>query len=310
MGFVQRLSRQPVVVEVIPPRAGAPAKQVEQALGVVDELLDHCRVDAVNVPEILGSAFQGMDPVEFGLLVRQRHDLAVVVNKVVVHEPAEAFRTWFDRVLGSELASAVLVGGERSGIYYPGPTVIEADRAARVQAEAAGRPDFPIGNITIPSRPREAASMQAKIKAGCDYFTSQIIYESPSANAHLQAYDDVCALAGIPARPVLYAFSPAANAQDVRFLRYLGVHIPPDVERTILGAGSDGARVGARIIQDAWTGLLSAASGRRVTVPLGLIVETVSRHNVDATAQLVQSLRQALEQSPAAAPAAPVKVRP
>jgi 5,10-methylenetetrahydrofolate reductase len=234
VSFTQRLGQRPVLVEVIPPARGAPASRVEQALAHVGELLHDAPVDAVNIPEIIGSGFQSMDALDFGLLVHHRFGVDIVVNKVVVHEPAANLSLWLDRLLASDAASAILVGGERSGIYYPGPSVLEANRLARERAEAAGRPDFALGNVTLPTRTGEAGRMLAKAERGADYFTSQIVYEFPTANAHLQAYDDVCALAGVAPKPVLYAFSPAANAQDILFLRYLGVHVPPEVEQALL----------------------------------------------------------------------------
>lgn len=300
--FASRLSRQPVVVEVVPPSVRAAPAQIEQALKHVEGLLEGCDVDAVNVPEVLGSSFQSMDPLEFGLLVHERLGVEVIVNKVVVHEPK--FAQWIDRVLAAPIASAVLVGGERSGIYYPGPSVLEANRLARQRAEAAGRPDFPIGNITLPARPREALRMLEKQKAGCTYFTSQIIYEIGSANAHLQAYDDVCGLSDLAPRPVFYAFSPAATQQDILFLRYLGVHVPPAVEDKIRASPGQEAAASLAVIEEIWSDLLEASRTRKLSVPLGIIVETVSRHNAEATRILAQRLRGALAQAPSARPAA------
>lgn len=289
LSFAARLAAHPVLVEVVPPSIRAKPAQIEDSLKLVGSILEECAVDAVNVPEILGSAFQSMDPLDFGRLVRERFSVDVVVNKVVVHDAR--FEAWVDRVLESEICSAVLVGGERSGIYYPGPSVLKANRLAKERAEKRGRRDFPIGNITIPARPREAARMVSKAQAGCDYFTSQIVYESPTANAHLQAFDDVCALSTLSPKPLLYAFSPAETQQDILFLRYLGVNVPAEVEEKILAAAPAGAEASIRIIEEIWANLLSMWRERHVTVPLGVIVETVSKHNATATTGLVRALQ-------------------
>lgn len=293
MGFLPRLYERPVVVEVIPPAQGAAPAKVEQALELVDAVLASCRADAVNIPEIIGSGFQGMDPLEFGLLLRERTDIDVIVNKVVVHAPEAEFTDWLRRALDSGIASAILVGGERGGIYYPGPSVSKANRLARDLADASGRKDFAIGNVTLPSRHHEAARMVDKAATGCDFFTSQILYEFPSANAHLQAYDDLCALVGAPPRPVLYAFSPATTPQDILFLRYLGVHVPPDVEREILDPANVEASL--RIIVDVWKQIVQAARARAVRVPLGVVVETVSRRHAEAVGPLAERLRSELQ---------------
>lgn len=309
MNFLSRLRNHPVVLEAIPPRTGATAAQIDRALETLEAVLRDCQADAINVPEILGSGFQSMDPLEYGLHVRKRFGTDVIVNKVVVHEPRSAFEAWMDRLLASEIVSTVLVGGERGGIYYPGPSVLEANRLARARAESAGRSDFAVGNVTLPSRPSEAARMMAKVAAGCNFFTSQIVYESPTANAHLQAYEDVCALGNLPPRPVLYAFSPVEGRQDVTFLRYLGVHVPPDVERALLAATSNDPNPSLRIIQEIWTSLLRAARDREIAVPLGVIVEMVSRHNAASTAALVRTLRASLDGATVAPPSA-VGLRP
>jgi len=290
MTFAKRLGAHPVLVEVIPPALGATAGRIEQSLTLVGDLLSVAPADAVNVPEIIGSGFQSMDPLEFGLLVRERFKIDVVVNKVVVHEPLPSLRAWARRAVEAPIASVILVGGERSGIYYPGPSVLEANGLVREAAEAAGRAEFRIGNVTLPSRPGEASRMAAKAAAGADYFTSQIVYDFPSVNAHLQAYDDVCSLGSVQARPVLYAFSPAESRQDVLFLRYLGVNVPAEVEAAILDPRSQ-EKASLRIIEGIWSQLLSAAREREVRVPLGAIVETVSKHNAGAVGPLVRRLR-------------------
>ncbi len=292
--FSRRLRQNPVLVEVIPPRVGASPAQIDQALELVGHLLDQTRPDAVNVPEIIGSAFQSMDALDFGTRIHDRFLVDVVVNKVVVHQPRDAFQAWADRVVASDLASVILVGGERSGIYYPGPSVREANQIMRERAIDGGRTDLPVGNVSIPSRPNEAVRMLEKARHGCDYFTSQIVYDFPSANAHLQAFDDVCQLGGLSPPPVLYAFSPVETQQDILFLRYLGVNIPPDVERDLLAPNGKPAGASLRIIESLWTRLLEAAKARDVRVPLGVIAETVFRHNVGAVADLVNILRSGL----------------
>lgn len=288
MSLIERLRDRPVVAEVIPPRIGASQSQIEGALQVVQTLVDTCRVDAVNVPEIIGSGFQSMDPLDFGLLVQDRFGVEVIVNKVVVHEPEVQFRAWIERALREEAAGVILVGGERGGIYYPGPRVIQANRIAKEIAETEGRA-LPVGNVTLPTRANEAARMLEKTENGCDFFTSQIVYEFPSINTHLQAYEDVCALARQRPSPILYAFSPVDGKQDILFLRYLGVNVPPDVEASIL-AGK-GTQASLDIITDVWNRLTAAAQERGVRVPIGLVLETVSRHNADAVATLVRRLR-------------------
>lgn len=303
MTFARRLDASPVLVEVIPPAQGATAARIDQSLNLVGELLADAPADAVNVPEIIGSGFQSMDPLEFGLLIHERFHVDVVVNKVVVHEPLASLKAWARRVMESPVASVILVGGERSGIYYPGPGVLESNRLLRDAAQTAGRADFRIGNITLPSRPGEASRMTAKADAGADYFTSQIVYDFPSVNSHLQAYDDVCTMGSLTPKPVLYAFSPAEGRQDILFLRYLGVNVPPEVEASIVDPQPHG-KASLRIIEDIWTQLLEAARERDVRVPLGAIVETVSKHNAASVGPLVRKLRRDLANVADAAPRA------
>lgn len=277
----------------MPPRAGAGPKQIEAALKQIEGWIGKFPFDAINVPEILGSGFQGMDALDFGLLVRERFDVPVVANKVTVHSPPDKLRAWFQRAIREGLSSVILVGGERSHIYYPGPGVLQSNRLLREVAEKEGHPDFPLGNITIPSRPREAGRMLEKSRQGADYFTTQIIYESSKANAHLQAYDDVCSLSREPPRPVLYAFSPVGSAQDVQFLRYLGVHIPPEVEQALVARPDGAAAASLEVIEHVWERLLDMAAERAVRVPLGLIIEPVSLHNDTIVADMVARLTRA-----------------
>lgn len=296
MSFSDRLNAGPTVLEVIPPRVGAPERVIQRHVDDVGSMLSQgVEIDALNVPEILGSGFQSMDPLEYGTLLHERYGVDLVINRIVAHQPLPRFEDWFRKVLDAPIQSVILVGGERSGIYYPGPSVRQANRQAKMLAQEVGRSSFPVGNITLPSRPREAARMLEKIRSGADYFCTQIVYDAPSTNAHLQAYDDVCRLAEVAPRPVLYAVSPVHGEQDVLFLRYLGVNIPPDIERKLLQSHDD-AGPSIEVIQSIWNTLLGHAAERDVAVPLGLVMETVSKHNSDTVPSLLNQLQARLRQ--------------
>jgi 5,10-methylenetetrahydrofolate reductase len=148
--------------------------------------------------------------------------MEVVLNHVVVRDADP--KTWFHETYRNwGLENIILVGGEASGISYPGPSVTEA--AALVRSE--GLP-VALGGITIPSRKNESDRIRAKAKAGIDFFTSQILFDSNDVVWLVQR------LNGVEAR-IFLSFAPVTHRRDLQFLRWLGADIPQDLDRFLLG---------------------------------------------------------------------------
>ncbi len=277
--------------EMVPPAAGKP----EAFHAVIAEVkkVRHL-VDAVNLPEIRdedrGAArtqkfVPRVDPRVLGAQILRDLATDVVVNRVVVHEPDQ--ETWFRETHEKfGIGYAILVGGESSKVRYPGPSVLEA----AVQATSTGLP-LCLGGITIPSRLNEADRIRRKNAAGLVFFTTQVLFDSNDIVWLIQR------LNGLEARLFL-SFAPVSHPRDLEFLRWLGVDLPPDLDRFLLGSetGPDASAAAAetclersldlaqRILMDVFDNLPPDPP------PLGLNVEHINRRNFGAAVRMLERL--------------------
>jgi hypothetical protein len=92
---------------------------------------------------------------------------------------------------------------------------------------------------------------------------------------------------------VVLTFSPCGREKTLSFLRWLGVNITPETERTILGAANPLAK-SIEICRDNLRRILDQPYAAHL--PLGINVESVSinRDEIDASVDLFHALREAL----------------
>jgi hypothetical protein len=294
--FRTALSATPLVLEIVPPSRRASEKSLA---ALVDRVREAVRtvgnLDGLNLPQVLDENHQGqpflrnVEPRDFA--ERLGDDLGVdpIVNNVVSHAPSpESFRRWAKESLGKfGLRSFVLVGGTNSRIRYPGPSVLEANRILR--AAAKGHPDVALGNITIPDRENEVDRLLEKTQAGCDFFTTQVLFEAEPMATVLRAYGKRCAALGVPPATVLLSFAPVSDYQDLEFLAWLGASVTPRTEEALVGNG-EGApgRSSIDVARTLWSHLRAAAAQSRPAVPLGVNIEEVSLHNFDLAVQMAR----------------------
>src|SRR5947207_4833271 len=280
--FRKSLSATPLVLEIVPPSRRASEKAIS---ALVDRVRDAVRtlgnLDGLNLPQVLEENHQGqpflrnLDPRDFA--ERLGDDLGVdpIVNKVVAHAPSrDTFRRWVKESLEDGLRSFVLVGGTSSRVRYPGPTVLEANQILR--ASAKGHPDVALGNITIPDRENEVDRLVEKTQAGCDFFTTQVLFEAEPMATVLRAYGKRCAAQGLKPATVLLSFAPVSDFQDLEFLAWLGASVTPRTEEAL--AASDERSLGRSSLELArtlWSHLSAAALQSRPAVPPGVTIEEV-----------------------------------
>ena len=182
----------------------------------------------------------------------------------------------------------VLVGGSSRYIPYPGPQVIEADRACSpLLREQGGH----LGNIAIPQRQGEAHRMLAKTRAGASFFTTQILFDSESLRRTLGEYDALCQKAGIPPAAVLLSLAPLTDETDAEFVRWLGADIPDAAERWILNGEESSA--GDRAIEHArrvWTDTRTAADAEGLSLALGVNIEQLTQRHLDVALRMLTEL--------------------
>jgi len=294
--FRTSLASTPLVLEIVPPSRRASEKAISALVDRVrDAVASLGNLDGLNLPQVLDENHQGqpflrnMDPRDF--VQRLGSDLGVdpIVNNVVAHVPsANAFHRWARESLDKfGLRSFVLVGGTSSRVRYPGPTVLEANRLLRSAAE--GHNDVALGNITIPDRENEVDRLIEKTRAGCDFFTTQVLFEAEPMATVVRAYGKRCAAQGMKPATVLLSFAPVSDYQDLEFLAWLGASVTPRTEEALSGSEEKAlGRSSIELARTLWSHLLAAALQSRPAVPLGVNIEEVSLHNFDLAVQMAR----------------------
>jgi 5,10-methylenetetrahydrofolate reductase len=274
--------------EVVPPGTDQP-EAINESLTELKRVKPF--VDGINLPEIhdeergaerTSKFVPRVEPRVFGSRIQRELGAEVVLNRVVVHDPKPEI--WFrETCFERGLRHIVLVGGERTQISYPGPTVMEA--AALVRRE--GLP-ITLGGITIPSRKNESDRIRTKTRAGIDFFTSQILFDSNDVVWLIQR------LNGLQAR-VFLSFAPVSHRRDLQFLRWLGADIPLDLDRFLLGS-EEGATAPAqtcleRSLDLAQRILMDVFDNLPPDPPLlGLNIEHINRRNFSPAIKMLDRL--------------------
>ena len=294
--FRASLASTPLVLEIVPPSRRATEKAVSTLVDRVRDAVGSLgHLDGLNLPQVLDENHQGqpflrnMDPRDF--VQRLGTDLGVdpIVNNVVAHMPsAAAFRRWVEESLDlSGLRSFVLVGGTNSRIRYPGPTVLEANQVLRSVADV--HQEVALGNITIPDRENEVERLIEKTRAGCDFFTTQVLFAAEPMATVLRAYGKRCAAQGLKPATVLLSFAPVSDFQDLEFLAWLGASVTQRTEETLAASEEKSlGRSSLELARTLWSHLLAAALQSRPAVPLGVNIEEVSLHNFDLAVQMAR----------------------
>jgi 5,10-methylenetetrahydrofolate reductase len=280
MGFHETLLHPAIpmtLFEVVPPAAAKP-EALESSLHELQPLRG--RVDAINIPEIhdedrpgerTSKFIERVEPRLLGSRIQRELGIDVVINRVTVHD-AEPER-WFRETLGAwDIPNWVLVGGESKEIRYPGPNPGDAARLVK----SLGLPAT-LGGITIPSRVNEPERIRKKHAQGVDFFTSQVMFDSNDLVWLIQR------LNGVEAR-IFLSFAPVSNRRDLQFLRWLGVDIPRDLDRFLLGSEQGevapaetclerSINMAQRILMDVFDNLPPDPP------PIGLNIEHITRKN-------------------------------
>jgi len=287
MAFIDRLREVPLVLEVVPPHRRASAKVLD---GFAERVRNAARtipgLDALNLPEVLDENhvgrpfYRNLDPRRCVAMIN--HDLPVdtIVNKVVVHlGDAAAVEDWIRGSLDQGFRNFVLVGGTSSRNTYPGPSVAEANALFRQVTD--GQAGVSCGNITIPERPGEVERLLSKTRAGCDFFTSQVLFEPEPLTAVLLEYGEGCAAEGLRPATVLLSFAPVADYGDIEFLLWLGASVSEETEEALLQDEVHPGQASLEVAGALWSGMRDAMAASPHPVPLGVNVEEISFHNFD-----------------------------
>jgi hypothetical protein len=154
------------------------------------------------------------------------------------------FDEWIETAHTSHGHSAInVVGRVSSAGEFQGPTIAEAmDKVNQTAALKFGcvcigeRHTLESAQARGKSYPTEHLNMIRKQKAGCHWFVSQAIYDIGPTIQLLKDYASLCRQEGVTPRKVILTFAPVSRTKTLNFIKWLGVNVPDDIEKSILEA--------------------------------------------------------------------------
>jgi hypothetical protein len=224
------------------------------------------------------------DPSHFAQVLKEVSGKESVVYKCVAEADPGGFDNWLETAIETYGVNAYnLVGGASSANQYSGPTI--PDVAAKLNA----RPQCAHGGVTIAERHikkgNEHETLVKKSELGMKWFISQAIYDPEPMIKLLKEYGALCKQRKIAPKRVVLTFAPCGREKTMRFIKWLGVTVPEDVEKEILEAEN---KVGKSV--DLLCGMCKRIleETKGCGVPLGVSVESVSifKNEIDAAHEL------------------------
>jgi hypothetical protein len=295
---------QPVLLYgTTPPRLGTGPEEIESAAAKLAARLAGLPLDGLVVYDIQDETgrtaaarpfpfIATVDPREYAALLEKRIGRPAIAYKALGEADEAQWSAWlFDAAHRHGLKFISVVGRPTSGVRYP----LGLSRAIRLAAAHAG--GFTVGAVAIAERHTEARSEAARLLAkgleGCSYFISQTVYHAPPTEKLLADYLRDCRGAGVEPRRVVLTFAPCGREKTMAFLHWLGVNVPGETARAILGAARPLAK-SIEVCRDNLRRILDHPYAAEV--PLGVNVESVSinRDEIDASIDLFHALREVL----------------
>ena len=295
------LGSSAVVLEIVPPPLRLGEKGVTDRIARIAKINAESPFAAVNIPEIRDetskneqgarkSKFeQRVDPREMARRLQDETGITAIINRVVVHLEENQQSDWFRETHEDfGVRNFILVGGERAGVAYPGPTVSQANRL--IGESLAGK-NFTVGNIAIPSRRRQEGDepdrMAAKASAGAQFFSTQIVYHLEEITSLLE---DLQTRPDAVDKPLLLSLCPVRNPRNFGFLRWLGVNVSEELETQLAGNPDQTLANSISHLVKMWSNLRAFVADHNIRTPIGLNIAPVGPIPVDATIELMQRL--------------------
>ena len=287
-----------------PPRAGSTAEVVQEA---ADKLVGRLRglpVDGLVVYDIQDESgrtsvprpfpFTGtVEPRAYSRLLTDRSGLAAINYKSLGALDHPGWNAWLDETAQEYgLHFLSIVGRPTSGVQY---SLSLPQAIAEAKQHAA---NYCLGGVLIAERDTptqsEAERLLTKGAEGCSYFISQTVYHAEPTVRVLKNYLRGCEESGATPRRIVFTFAPCGRAKTMAFIKWLGVNVTAECERSILSA-PDPLRKSIQICRDNLREILDQDYASRI--PLGINVESVSinRDEIDATVELFDVLSAVLK---------------
>ena len=291
---IKRPRRPVVAYEILPPREKDGT--LNSYAANISSLLSQTHIDAINIPEVRDEVARGERPVknqlraeprEFGRLLQDIVGVEAIVNRVIVHQKLNDELKWLEETNKKyEIENLITVGGESRSINYPGPSVNEALAAIKKNENI----NLLCGGISIPSREKESLKLIEKSENGSEFFTTQVLYDSSKIIKMISHYQKRCDEKKTFPRRLLLSFAPVSSEKNIKFLKWLGVEIPTETEKSLIEDLSIMTDKSMEITVNVLKEILNHLNENDIIVPIGLNVEHIMSYNFQASIEMLQEL--------------------
>lgn len=287
-----------IIFEILPPPATWEDERVDKWSSDVCEMLKRENFSLVTLPEIVYETHEGsersiayipkFDNLHFAsILTEQISSLEIIPNKISVRLTRNQFESWVEHIYNKGIRHLVLVGGEHSAQSYPGYNVIDATRYVKGKF-----PDMKVGGITIFTRKGEARRIVEKMKAGMDFFFSQIILEASNMKVVMLKLNKLCKEENLPFPEVYLSLALATKIKDIEFMRWLGVEFPTAIH-SYLTESEDNIEERSEEVVDMLLDEIFSFKERE-NIKIGFIIEHVMYNNLYLSEKLFNDVRKRL----------------
>jgi hypothetical protein len=291
-----------VLFGITPPKRSATPDAVAQIAAVTLQRLASLDLDGLILYDIDDESDRAVDERPFPYLptmdpgaFRAGHLAAyrgpVIVYRCVGKYGEQELAEWLSSA-DTDQTLSVFVGASSSAKRVR--TTLSRAQALR----SLLRPELVLGAVVITERHAargdEHLRMLAKQDSGCAFFVSQVVYDVDATKSVLSDYAYACRDRGVEPRPVVLTLSVCGSTRTLEFLNWLGVVVPRWLEND-LRRSDDPLPVSYEQCLHSAQDLRAFA--RRVGVPIGFNVESVSirRVEIDAAVALAGELRGLLD---------------
>jgi hypothetical protein len=221
-----------------------------------------------------------MDPADYLARYLVGLEVPAIVYRAVSKYPEQGLRSWLSEQAPTHALSVFVGASSREKAV-----ATSLLRAYELRTEV--RPDLLLGGVAIPERHTrgrgEHVRLLAKQAAGCSFFVTQIIYDVNAAKNLVSDYHYECAARDVKPAPIVFTFSVCGSLKTLEFVQWLGVDVPHWIENELRHADNT---LDASYDQAVATAVELIAFCRRVGVPFGLSVESVSIRQVEIEASV------------------------
>lgn len=231
-----------------------------------------------------------MDPSLYASFFPSISGKECVVYKSVVEDSPENYDKWLDKAIYSHGHRAFnLVGSPSSSSDKPNAlSLVEAGK------NTTQRNDCKFGCVCIPERHtikgNEHTNLLRKSEFGAEWFITQGIFAAGPLIKLMTDYGDLCKEKGVLPKKMILTFAPCGRPKTMTFIKWLGMHVPEDVEQRILTAANP-VQESIKVHCEILTQILEQTAGSGI--PLGINVESLSifKEEIDAAHELFQRLQ-------------------